>query len=152
MDSPKYPYFCWALEYEYSDSSLNNGFIDGFKGKDKNIVSGIISALKFDKVQFGNDNWEFFVGTANKKVYENGYCGGGDSWGDCNGKCDGNWTEHKRIVLIDDFVPLIDNSEDIGSSCDSSCESSCKSSSDSDDEWAHDRIVNNDEDSGGLKL
>jgi hypothetical protein len=53
MDSPKIPFLCWGLEYEYSDASLKENSLEFFRGKDSNIVAGhLISQSQLDSTIF----------------------------------------------------------------------------------------------------
>ena len=106
--------FQWALDYEYSLSSIREGTVDFFKGCDKNIVSAVRNALQYDVMQCGKDRWEFFVARADKKVNEYGDCTReyGGYWGhhdgeeeDCFNK---DWDEIDSIKLSN-FIPLTPN-------------------------------------------
>ena len=44
----------WALEYEYSSSSINVGTLDFLKGCDKNVMAALNNALEYDKMQCGD--------------------------------------------------------------------------------------------------
>ena len=105
--------FQWALDYEYSLSSIREGTVDFFKGCDKNIVSAVRNALQYDIMQCGKDRWEFFVARADKKVNEFGDCtreyggyyghrGGSE---ECFSK---DWDEIDSIKLSN-FIPLTPN-------------------------------------------
>ena len=117
MDSPKIPFLCWGLEYEYSDASLKENSLEFFKGKDSNIVAGLKNALDYDRQISGKDKWEMCVATANKKVSEYGNCDDGydryDGWGggSCCGDHDCDMGENERSYDIDDFVSLTTNSD-----------------------------------------
>ena len=117
MDRPNVSYLCWALEYMYSDVSIKPGSAKFFKGGDKNVISGLINALDYDKLQFGRDRWELFIATANKKISECGDCGGCDGYGRWGGSCGdndcgGDWEENERSCELDSFQPLTGNSND----------------------------------------
>ena len=109
LDLPEVLYICLGLEYEYSYASIIEGSLKFFKGKDKNVVKGLKSALDYDRVVFGKSRWEFFIATANKKIEEYGYCQNDGSWDECGGDCEMNG-ELERSFNIEDFVPLSKNS------------------------------------------
>ena len=108
----------WALEYEYSLSSIQSGALDFFKGSDKNTISALKNAFEYDKVQYGKDRWELYIATAHKKVTEYGNCYGHGGyarrWGGCSsddGCCfEYDWEESNGINLTD-FISLTSKSE-----------------------------------------
>ena len=103
----------WALEYEYSSSSINVGTLDFLKGCDKNVMAALNNALEYDKMQCGEDRWELYIATADKQVTEHGSCTrgyygryGGSHDKDC---IEVEFEEDEKIELSD-FVPLTKNS------------------------------------------
>ena len=99
----------WALEYEYSSSSINVGTLNFLKGCDKNVMAALNNALEYDKMQCGEDRWELYIATADKQVTEYGICTRGH-YGRYGGSHDKDCIEvedeEDEKIELSDFVPL----------------------------------------------
>ena len=112
MDSSEVSYICWGLENKYSDAIIKRNPLNFFKGKDNDAVCRLKSAFDYDRQVSlsGEDNWEFFIATANKTIEESRDCRGGYGWDrGCPGDCE-IVDENDRSLFIDNFIPLSTNS------------------------------------------
>ena len=110
MDSPKIPFLCWGLKYEYSDANSKQNSVEFFKGKDKHIVAGLKNALDYDRQISGKDSCELYIATAKKiikesgdcsRIYKSSWCPDGDA---CSDGCE--LKETSRSFNVEDFVSL----------------------------------------------